>query len=47
MSLALSVPGPTFIFAISVFSPAIIFSATSSPTATISGTAMQRSPHEP
>jgi len=47
MSLLLSVPGPTFIWAISVLRPAITASPTASPTATNSGMAMQRSPHDP
>ncbi|MNT53771.1 hypothetical protein D3C72_1908750 [compost metagenome] len=47
MSLPLSVPGPTFILAISTFRPSTTASAVASPTATTSGIAMQRSPHEP
>ena len=47
MSFFASVPGPTFIFAISALRPATMASAVASPTATTIGMAMQRSPHEP
>ena len=47
MSTPAPLPGPTFIFSISAFRPATTWSPVSSPIATTSGIAMQRSPHEP